>query len=945
MTRLLAVRPEERRGTVAAFLTIFGTLAGHTLLETARDALFLARLPASQLSVVYLLIALVAVGLSQVPWGRRRATGSFALSRLLGIGAVVTLVFWRVGRWQSPLELYSLYVWTGLLGSLAVLQFWMVLGDLFTLTQAKRLYSLVWTGSLLGATVGAAAARLLAGRASTSTLVLAAAVVLGLTALGPAFALGRAKGRGDGAPAGERVPRGGRAHPEGRRLPPQPRGPRPRLDRRADPGGLRLQERGRTGGAEGGARRLLRRLLHPPQPPRARSAVRVGPLAVPRDRPPPRSVDTSRARLRGGGRGRARRRARRRAPPEGGGREPPQLDPPDGNRAAVPPPVRRGAGPGEAPDRRRGPARRAGARVTPHPLRERSRARGRGAGGGLGGGLARLDRLGRGPQGALPRRLPRRAARGDAPPRAWTCPRSTSCRSRRSSARSTARTTTRWWPRWTSWRRRAAPGSSPPSSSTTPRSGWCCGRSSSSRAEGRSDFLPVAERLLRHADAEIRAAALRARTHVRPDESAPRRRGQRTRARSCGRPRRWAWSRGGGEARRRKAAVAGLGGRPGSRDLGRPRPRDRRPALARLRGRAPAARRRRVGRSARAGGAGDGCFAQPPVPARRFWACSAAGRCAPRRGRRSSPTGTQGLAFLDAALGDRGMPVELRRQLPRTIALFDRGPAAAVLERHLLDERSGSVRYRILRGMNRLAAASGRGVRSRPAATGDRRDPGGGLPPRALAVGARARGAGGRVAARRRATASSSSSCATRRGRRWSGCSACSPCSTAGEDFKGIYRGLQSSDARARGEQPGAPRERPRAAAARRGPRGRGRGRGRGAPRSRRRPLSPAEALGYEDGARRSSSSAGGESLRCVAAHHVGELGLRALRPASRSCARRAGASSSRGSSSARSPRSLPAWRAPPVLDAPRLLSPLERLLHLKRVPHALGPPRRPRWP
>ena len=39
------VRPAERRGATAAFLTIFGILAGHTLLETARDALFLARLP------------------------------------------------------------------------------------------------------------------------------------------------------------------------------------------------------------------------------------------------------------------------------------------------------------------------------------------------------------------------------------------------------------------------------------------------------------------------------------------------------------------------------------------------------------------------------------------------------------------------------------------------------------------------------------------------------------------------------------------------------------------------------------------------------------------------------------------------------------------------------------------------------------------------------------
>jgi ATP:ADP antiporter, AAA family len=62
---LPAVRREERRGTAFAFLTIFGTLAAHTLLETARDALFLARLPASRLAIVYLMIAAVAVVLAR----------------------------------------------------------------------------------------------------------------------------------------------------------------------------------------------------------------------------------------------------------------------------------------------------------------------------------------------------------------------------------------------------------------------------------------------------------------------------------------------------------------------------------------------------------------------------------------------------------------------------------------------------------------------------------------------------------------------------------------------------------------------------------------------------------------------------------------------------------------------------------------------------------------
>jgi hypothetical protein len=202
---LPVVRPEERRVAAAAFVTIFGALAAHTLLETARDALFLSRLPASRLAIVYFAIAIVAVAIAQAPWGRRRAGGAYALARLLGGGAAATFLFWSVGRWQSPLELYALYVWTGLLGSLVVLQFWMVLSDLYTVTQAKRLYNLVWTGSLLGASAGAVLARFIAQRTSSaSSLVLASAVVLALTAAVPAVALGRAAGRGRPTPARRR---------------------------------------------------------------------------------------------------------------------------------------------------------------------------------------------------------------------------------------------------------------------------------------------------------------------------------------------------------------------------------------------------------------------------------------------------------------------------------------------------------------------------------------------------------------------------------------------------------------------------------------------------------------------------------------------------------------------------------------------------------------------
>ena len=158
---LADVRPGERRGAVAAFLTLFGILAGHTLLETARDALFLARLPPSQLPWVYLAMAAVAIAISQGPWRAPRGWAAAAASPSSSWPARRRhLRVLAAGHSSSnPWALRALYVWTGILGTLAALQFWIVLGELYTVTQAKRIYKLVGTGALLGAVAGAALAR------------------------------------------------------------------------------------------------------------------------------------------------------------------------------------------------------------------------------------------------------------------------------------------------------------------------------------------------------------------------------------------------------------------------------------------------------------------------------------------------------------------------------------------------------------------------------------------------------------------------------------------------------------------------------------------------------------------------------------------------------------------------------------------------------------------
>ena len=137
-------------------------------------------------------MAVLAFGLSQSQVLTRR--GAYGLPVLLLGSAAGTLGFWLLGSFRDAWTLRVLYVWTGLVGTLAGLQFWLVLGELYTVTEAKRLYKLVGAGSVLGAVAGAALARVVVAAFPAQHLVLVSAAVLALTALGPALLVNRPRG-------------------------------------------------------------------------------------------------------------------------------------------------------------------------------------------------------------------------------------------------------------------------------------------------------------------------------------------------------------------------------------------------------------------------------------------------------------------------------------------------------------------------------------------------------------------------------------------------------------------------------------------------------------------------------------------------------------------------------------------------------------------------------
>jgi ATP/ADP translocase len=170
------VRRGEGSLVYGSTTTLFGLIAAHTMLETARDAMFLTRLSAARLPFVYVLLAglsLIAAGSNTRfvrAFGRRNALVVTILIAAYGSAALFLMP-------KTPASIFGLYVWSALLGTVMVVQFWMYAGNLFTVAQGARLFGLLAAGGVLGAVAGGFTSLALLTWLSVESLLLAAAGV------------------------------------------------------------------------------------------------------------------------------------------------------------------------------------------------------------------------------------------------------------------------------------------------------------------------------------------------------------------------------------------------------------------------------------------------------------------------------------------------------------------------------------------------------------------------------------------------------------------------------------------------------------------------------------------------------------------------------------------------------------------------------------------------
>lgn len=189
MRRLLksvaAVEPFEFRAVTLSMAYFFFLFGSYSVIKPVRDAMgtVYGVKHLQELFTVTLLVSLVCAPLYAKLASRFRL--SAFLPWVYGFVALTLVAFYALFGMEHVQERWvaaAFYVWVSTFNLLTISVFWSFMADLYSRTQAKRLFGFVAAGGTVGGIVGPALATLLATRIGNANLLLIAAAGFGVTA-------------------------------------------------------------------------------------------------------------------------------------------------------------------------------------------------------------------------------------------------------------------------------------------------------------------------------------------------------------------------------------------------------------------------------------------------------------------------------------------------------------------------------------------------------------------------------------------------------------------------------------------------------------------------------------------------------------------------------------------------------------------------------------------
>ncbi len=149
------VREGERLRTLFMFLYLFSTLLSYYILKPASRGMFLSKFKVDDLPVLNILLA-AAGGVFAYLYTKlavrtslRSAVGWATTLTVASLG----LIWWLLGR-RYPWMLYVFNIWVSMFSIVMVTQCWLVAANVFNSREAKRVYTLLGVGAVVGAFFG-----------------------------------------------------------------------------------------------------------------------------------------------------------------------------------------------------------------------------------------------------------------------------------------------------------------------------------------------------------------------------------------------------------------------------------------------------------------------------------------------------------------------------------------------------------------------------------------------------------------------------------------------------------------------------------------------------------------------------------------------------------------------------------------------------------------------
>lgn len=175
------IRQGEFKVALLMQANIFLIIATLLIIKPIVNALFIDRFGVESLPQAYVVLAIVAVIGSLLY--------SAALNRLKLIKVILrTLIFSAVALitfgillWQNITVgwvIYLFYIWTAIFAVLSASQFWILANVVFNVREAKRIFSFIGTGAIIGGTVGGYLTSLTVEYTGTTPLLFVAAFLL-----------------------------------------------------------------------------------------------------------------------------------------------------------------------------------------------------------------------------------------------------------------------------------------------------------------------------------------------------------------------------------------------------------------------------------------------------------------------------------------------------------------------------------------------------------------------------------------------------------------------------------------------------------------------------------------------------------------------------------------------------------------------------------------------